>query len=190
MSWNIRGLNSPLKQSEVKILIARYNIVLIGVLETRVRVEIMDWNLKHNYLLCNQGRIWVLYDTRKISLMVIVTGSQFIHFKLTRGNTVFFWTCVYGSYNAEVRRELLRDLARLGSGLNAPWLIQGDFNAICSNEDRVGGAPVNVGAANEFQSWILGLDLVEVQYSGPKFTWKFYFDMYPLKKMKKRIPYY
>lgn len=30
---------------------------------------------------------------------------------------------------------------------------------------------MNLAAANEFQDWILGLDLLEVQYSGLKFTW-------------------
>lgn len=62
----------------------------------------------------------------------------------------------------------------IGQSLNSPWLIQGDFNAVSCNEDRIGGIPINDEAANEFQNWILGLHLVEVQSTGPKFTWTNY----------------
>lgn len=45
-----------------------------------------------------------------------------------------------------------------------------DFNAVCSNEDRMGGIQVNSEAIIDFQNWILELDLAEVQRSGSKYT--------------------
>lgn len=39
MSWNIRGLSSPLKQSEIKNMIARNKVVVMGILETRVQKD-------------------------------------------------------------------------------------------------------------------------------------------------------
>lgn len=108
MSWNIRGLNGPLKQSEVKSMIAKYKVAVMGVLETRVRKESMctvwekiklnqcQWSLEHNYLMSDQGRIWVLYDTRQVCLRVLKMSSQFIHCKITYGTESFVWTCVYG----------------------------------------------------------------------------------------------
>ena len=36
-SWNIRGLDSPKKHSDVKWILYHYNIGLFGLLETRVR---------------------------------------------------------------------------------------------------------------------------------------------------------
>lgn len=122
----------------------------------------------------NQGRIWVLYDTTHDNLMVIEQHLQFIHCKITWGEETIFWTCVYGSYNSTVIREMWRELTRIGIDLQAPWLIQGDFNSVSSNEDRIGGIPINKEAASEFQNWILGLNLVEVQSSGPRFTWTNY----------------
>lgn len=71
------------------------------------------------------------------------------------------------------RKELWTDLRRVGStqyNLNNMWLIQGDFNVVCIKEDRIGGVLVNAKAAIEFHNWILDLDLVEVQYTGSKFT--------------------
>lgn len=144
----------------------------MGVLETRVREENREdvwaklnlghWKLEHNYLMSSQGRIWVMYDAKVVTLMVVGKSSQYIHCKVTWGEVIFFWTCVYGSYDFGERRELWRDLTRIGSMLRDPWLIQGDFNAIYSNDDRMGGVPANKEATNEFQNWILGLYLVEV----------------------------
>lgn len=36
-AWNIRGLNTSIKNKEVKHLLKRYNIQFFGVLETRIR---------------------------------------------------------------------------------------------------------------------------------------------------------
>lgn len=55
--------------------------------------------------------------------------------------------------------------------MTCPWLLQGDFNAILSNADRVGGILVNHEVADEFQECLLSLDLLEMQCNGPKFTW-------------------
>lgn len=38
-SWKIRGLNDPNKQSEVKSLIAKYHLVVVGLIEIGVKWE-------------------------------------------------------------------------------------------------------------------------------------------------------
>ena len=43
--WNIRGLNDPLKQSEVHLLTAKYQIAILCIIETRVRS-------------CNIEKVW------------------------------------------------------------------------------------------------------------------------------------
>lgn len=155
MSWNIRGLSSPLKQSEIKNMIARNKVVVMGILETRVqkdnfsevwtKLNLVEWSVEHNY--------WCL------------------HCEIIWGEDVFCWTCIYGSYHLEMRRKLWRDLLKIGSSIKIPWLIQGDFNSVCSNEDRIRRIPINVEAIDDFPNWILGLDLVEVQRNDHKFTW-------------------
>jgi hypothetical protein len=35
--WNIRGLNDPLKQGEVRKLISEHHVSLCGLVETRVK---------------------------------------------------------------------------------------------------------------------------------------------------------
>lgn len=165
-------------------MIAKYKIVLIGILETRVKKEhwvgvwpkmkLNQWNMEHNYTMCDQGRIWVLYDDRAVNLQMLEVHTQFIHCQITWGSEKFLWTCVYGSYNPNEKRDMWRSLLRIGHNLNKPWLIQGDFNAVSCNEDRIGGIPVNEEAAIKFQNWIVDLNLIEIQRSGPNFTWTNY----------------
>ena len=158
-------------------MISRLKIAVLGVLETRIKEENMEeiwanlslpiWGLVHNYSNSNLGRIWVLFDTSKVNLTAVDCSVQFIHYKIVWCTDIFYWTCVYGSYDPYLRRSL----ARLGKDLDGPWLIQGDFSAICSNKDRKRGVLVNQEATNEPQEWILGLDLLEVPSTSPKFTW-------------------
>ena len=36
-SWNVRGLNDPSKHKEIKILVFKENIHVMGVLETKIK---------------------------------------------------------------------------------------------------------------------------------------------------------
>jgi exonuclease III len=66
--WNIRCLNKPLKQHEVKKCIRRYNVSIICLVETRVKVDKGDtikdficpsWPMIHNYMSHPLGRAWI-----------------------------------------------------------------------------------------------------------------------------------
>lgn len=181
ISWNIRGLNNPLKQAEIKSLIANKKIGVMGVLETRVKVDNMqlvwrnlklaNWNLVHNYSYDPLGRIWILYNANFVKLSVLHMSAQFIHCKIEWEGSVFLWTCVYGSYDPSLRKILWNDLHMLSISINIPWLLQGDFNAVMSNFDRMGGNPIDEQAASDFQEWLLKADLQEMRISGPRYTW-------------------
>lgn len=66
-SWNVRSLNDPRKQSEVHTLVAKINLAVIGLIETRVKKErcqhvwdclkLQGWNFFDNYQFANNGRI-------------------------------------------------------------------------------------------------------------------------------------
>lgn len=40
--WNIKGLNSPLKQKEVRLFVSRNKLDFIAIVETRVRYNHLD----------------------------------------------------------------------------------------------------------------------------------------------------
>jgi exonuclease III len=68
--WNVRGLNHPSKQREVKSLINIHKIGLICLIETRVKENkaekirdaiASDWDFVFNYEKHFLGRIWVCW---------------------------------------------------------------------------------------------------------------------------------
>ena len=74
-SWNIRGLNDPLKQREVRSFVKSKAIDLICLVETRVRAPNRDrifsslfpgWRLFHNYEHALLGRIWICGNPEKV----------------------------------------------------------------------------------------------------------------------------
>ncbi|KAH7679512.1 DNase I-like protein [Dioscorea alata] len=134
-------------------------------------MTLQNWEMVHNYANSNLGRIWILYDASKIKLIIIESNLQYIHYKVEWRNAQFSWTCVYGSYDVNIKKMLWQDLVRILGSVETPWLRQGNFNTFLSNCDRMGGILVNQEVVEEFQGYVLNLDLLEVQYSGPKFTW-------------------
>jgi len=57
-SWNIRGLNWPNKQEDVKLFLHEKNIGLVGLLETKVKEKnvekitnklLQGWDCHHNF---------------------------------------------------------------------------------------------------------------------------------------------
>ena len=77
-SWNIRGLNDPLKQREVRSFVKFNALDFICLLETRVRAPNKDrifrslfpgWRLFHNYEHAQHGRRFV--ETLRMSALIL-----------------------------------------------------------------------------------------------------------------------
>lgn len=67
-AWNIKGLNWPLKQKEVKLFIGSNKIDVMVILEMKVKKINMDsvkgnvfgnWEFVHSNNINFHGRIWV-----------------------------------------------------------------------------------------------------------------------------------
>jgi len=67
-SWNIRGLNWPNTQEDIKLFLHEKNIGFVGLLETKVKERNIEkvaqnifhgWKWHHNFNLNTEGRIWV-----------------------------------------------------------------------------------------------------------------------------------
>uniref|UniRef100_A0A0V0I3C0 Putative ovule protein n=1 Tax=Solanum chacoense TaxID=4108 RepID=A0A0V0I3C0_SOLCH len=78
-TWNVRGLNQPLKQKELKLFLQKHKIDPLGCLETRVKQfksqTILNkvahgWNSKCNYPEAVNG-------TNLVALEIYYTGEDF-----------------------------------------------------------------------------------------------------------------
>lgn len=160
-AWNIRGLNDPLKQKEVRSLITVNKFSLMGVVETKVRLENlqstvaqcfpMGWNFMHNYNGGPVARIILGWDSGKMSVSSIFQSDQLVvvDIELLESKKKFMVSIVYG-YNKSVdRKALWSDMRSVYSMAgNRAWIQMGDFNSVRLTSERLVG--FDAKAADEF----------------------------------------
>ncbi|KAG8655626.1 hypothetical protein MANES_04G060201v8 [Manihot esculenta] len=82
----------------------------------------------------------------------------------------FFWSIVYGCNIGQERRRLWEAILQIVEGMENPWIVQGDFNAILSNQERSGDAEVD-SSSEDFKECIMSAALSEMRTRGCYFTW-------------------
>ncbi|XP_050214834.1 uncharacterized protein LOC126665939 [Mercurialis annua] len=138
LSWNIRGMNEPLKQA-----------------------ELYDWNLIENYEFSNLGKIWIIYNKTRIKVLKIDSSDQFVHCKVEYDNNEFEWTIIYGANQLMDRQILWHKLVQMSSRITSPWMIQGDFNAVMGENDRCVGNELDSNHASELKDCINNSGLLD-----------------------------
>ena len=72
--WNVRGINCPNKQEDLKTLLRQHNTGLVGFLETKVKEQHIaqvirkvcpTWKWTHNATAEERGRIVVCWHPRQ-----------------------------------------------------------------------------------------------------------------------------
>ena len=123
-SWNIRGVNEPHKQREVRSLIGRQRLSMLGLNETRVQhskhQDIIHsicptWRYITNYGYHSNGRIWVMWDPSVLDVIPLFCSDQIIYVQaIDVQNQVSMLVCfVYGHNDYILRRELWEVLESL-----------------------------------------------------------------------------
>ncbi|XP_059290159.1 uncharacterized protein LOC132043716 [Lycium ferocissimum] len=156
-----RGLNRTFKRKELLLFLKKYNVDIIGCIETKVKENkakkitqnvTKDWNAYYNYSDDTlNGRIWLLWKPH-LDVQILVTDPQFIHCEV-HDNVLQFkmmFTVVYASNEAGQRQQLWDKLTQIGSHIQSVWLISGDFNNVLYADDRI-GAPVTQIETQEFR---------------------------------------
>ncbi|XP_020694935.2 uncharacterized protein LOC110108584 [Dendrobium catenatum] len=69
------------------------------------------------------------------------------------------------------RRVLWEQLLQFNNVCNLPWLVGGDFNTISKPDERLGGSLPIYQSMDEFNDMILACSLMDIGYSGNRFTW-------------------
>jgi hypothetical protein len=170
-SWNIRGLNNPLKQHEVVNLMKKNKMDVSGFLETKMnssKVAYMHkFRLKHWKFLTNVGagsnaRIVVFWNPSMVKVELLDCLAQGLNVTINSLVHPFSFTAtlVYGFNIIVARRSLWEDLR--GWWPNYPWLVVGD---------KHNGEPVSNYEVLDFRSCCAGLGLNDLNYMGCHFTW-------------------
>jgi len=179
-SWNVRGLNWPNKQEDVKTFLQKNQISLIGLLETKAKKEkvqtvaarsFQGWEWQHNFHQTAKGRIWVAWKPQVYRIQVLKKTEQLLHCVAFNVSTLekFFITYVYGFNLAQERLALWADLKDIATYTSEAWCILGDFNAILHPEDRMGGTEVTDPEIKDFADCMFNCELQEMRGTGGLF---------------------
>ncbi|KAJ9536674.1 hypothetical protein OSB04_un000147 [Centaurea solstitialis] len=182
--WNIRGLNSPIKQRQVNELLKEYDISCCAIIETHVHANSLseicsqtfgNWHWCSNHLVCDHGtRIILAWDMRRVDVVTMEIHAQFIHCQIRlHGNLEpFFVSCIYGENRTVARRGLWSGLRKFKVLLrDSPWLIMGDFNTMLFPHDGLGGSSRRSSDMSEFAECLMDIDVYDVHYTGVQYTW-------------------
>jgi hypothetical protein len=180
--WNIRGLNQPLKQQEVKKCIRRFHVSIFCLVETRVKVNnvvrIKDvicpsWQLLNNYLANPLGRVWICWDPGIFSIDAISISEQVITCRVNAIQETYPWilSVVYRANHSLDRRRMLTELVRTKDLVGCqPWIIAGDFNAIRFPQETSDNN-LSTCYEKEFVECLQVLEVEDVPFTGCFHTW-------------------
>lgn len=180
--WNIRGLNKPFKQQEVNKCIRRYNVSILCLVETRVKMDNADkikdvicpsWHWINNYLAHPLGRAWICWDPSIFSIDGVSISEQVITCRVAATQECSMWLLyvVYGANQGLDRRRMLKELVRAKDSLGSlPWIIAGDFNVIRFPQET-SGPNLFTCYEKEFVECLQILEVEDVSFTGCFHTW-------------------
>ncbi|KAG8472266.1 hypothetical protein CXB51_034472 [Gossypium anomalum] len=116
--WNCQGAGHPKFHRFLKEYLRDFDPDIVILVETRVSGRKAD---------CVVGKIGLPYSYR-------IEARGF-----AGGIWVMWQDSIYGSPQRMKRKELWNGIGYLAQGVQSPWLIAGDFNAMLNNDEKKGG---------------------------------------------------
>ncbi|KAK9668744.1 hypothetical protein RND81_13G083200 [Saponaria officinalis] len=179
-AWNVRGCNNPLKLKEVSDFFRSNRFDVLGVLETRIRGNnagrIISSTFRGLAVFCNyevhsNGRIWLVWNPRNVSVIPLFSHAQCIHCRITHfgTNSSCFSTFVYASNDPATRLSLWNALCSLRPVQE--WIVLGDFNVIRDVSERISNVLPNLDDLLDFNACIMDCGLVDLNSCGCEYTW-------------------
>lgn len=182
ISWNYRGIGHKGFVPLVKDIAKEYNASMIFFLEIhasgdKVRKFVKRIDFDGSFIIDSNGQaggIVALWKSHLWKVDVLKQSEQFMHLSVGWGREAkWLLTVVYGKPQLQARRMLWDDLQEIHFDLNDAWAIVGDFNAILSANERVGGSQTpTLKGMIDFQGFVNDCDLIDTGYQGSPFTWK------------------
>ncbi|XP_074291154.1 uncharacterized protein LOC141617925 [Silene latifolia] len=180
-TWNIRGLNDPIKQQEAHHFLLENKVDCGALIETHVKHKsIKDvsqtfsgYNLVHNNDSHYNGRVWIFWKPHILTLTVLHQSPQHMHCLLLHiaSQKLIEVTFIYAFNARQDTRELWDQLISTSTQDTNPWLCLGDFNVVLNMDERLGSSHVQLADINEIKHCLDVCNLVDHPATGCHFTW-------------------
>ena len=181
-TWNVRGLNKPSHQREVKKFISSNSLSFLCCLETKVKREKSakisqkinnKWSWAFNYDRHPNGRIWVGWDPAVWQVGILSASDQQMtcNILFLEKQFSFLSTFVYAHNKPHHRQLLWQDLMSFSGGITQPWCVSGDFNCVLHLDEVSGGRERWTPDMEAFKDCHQSAGLGHVKTLGDAFTW-------------------
>ncbi|CAN1192995.1 hypothetical protein LINPERHAP2_LOCUS41813 [Linum perenne] len=179
LAWNCRGICSLFTNNELKQLLRRHRPSFLFICETHTNEKTVRDKI---FAAGFQDFIFISKDKRKGGIVLAWDSNLNCQniFTLPYAVGILWETSpsnktyiigVYLSNQVQERADQLLTLRDCVINLDGPVVIRGDFNCVTSRSEKEGGLPPNPKAITDFLAFILDLQLIDVGFSGPIFTW-------------------
>ncbi|KAG5536301.1 hypothetical protein RHGRI_023918 [Rhododendron griersonianum] len=115
-----------------------------------------------------------LWWTNNVGVDVEHANKNLMHVVVNDKATNAYWasTFVYGCPSRSGRQEVWDCIKSIARSESLPWLCMGDFNQVLAADDKFGGHLPSQNALASFHHMISACGLVDLEFKGPKFTWR------------------
>lgn len=184
LSWNVRGINNPLKDNSIKSEIIKNKAKFVGLTETKLldcpqtKVSSLRGNKPVNFeaahaLSSNSGGLLLMWNPSYFHSHSCIKGNRWI---VVIGNIIpLQWRCaiglIYDEYSTENQNLMYSELSSAMTEISDPIMLFGDYNQILYINERKNQSIETTGMRN-FISWIISESLIDMPLVGRKFTWQ------------------
>ena len=178
ISWNYQGAGSMTFRNHAYELQCRHRPNILIIIEPRIaeaRAQAVINTLPYNHSrrvdpTGFSGGIWLLWNESPSFKVEIITHSEYsIHalMKVSSPSLSFLLTIVYASPNFNKHKYFWDYLQNLANVVSLQWVLLGDFNDMLSDDEKMGGLPVNRNRIIAFRNCVDKCGLMDLGFQGP-----------------------
>ncbi|XP_015935063.1 uncharacterized protein LOC107461112 [Arachis duranensis] len=177
-----KGLRGDGKLSMVKSLKKKYNLNMVGLLETkREEISVFDvariWgssSIGWEYVesVGAIGGLLLIWDDIMFQRTNCYKGERWLCVEgvLTKNNFQCAYCLVYETHGREEKKVVWEELSYIAGLCQVPFCFLGDLNDILQVDDRKGLTSLSA-SAEEFKGWVHDIQLLDLPLTDRKFTW-------------------
>ena len=180
LCWNCRGLGTPRSVGALRELVQRWDPMVVFLTETKkknagmtkVRMKI---GFENGFYVKKEGKgggLAILWR-REVNLEIKSYSIHQIDAMIIEEGAGFQWrlTGLYGHPETLRQNDSWNFLDALNRQFKLPWLCFGDFNAILSLKEKLGGVPRSQNQMESFRGVVNRCGFKDMDYCKADFTW-------------------
>ncbi|KAF7822570.1 reverse transcriptase [Senna tora] len=111
--------------------------------------------------------------SQELDVTILQYSKNFIHMIVFSRSLKMdsYVTLVYGPPKEQDRSAVWNKICSFAPKDDVAWICLGDFNDLSSPNEKFGGRMRSVGGLLQFQKFISDCNLMDLKFSGSKFTW-------------------